>query len=353
MVVQDTILKDWKSAKPHPVWVLHGEEEFLRDELIHQAALIIVPDEATRSFNVDILYGPETTLDQVLTIARSYPMMAERRLVIVREAERILRARPAGGAKSRKKTTDDPFLLYLEQPNPDCVLLFDLEKFGARNQSPFKELAERAKVIEFPVLKEAEVSDWLRARAKSLGRTLATDAARLLIAYLGTGLRNHANELEKLSIYCDDRNEITAKDVERVVGASRENNVFDLTKAIGAGNKAPAAAILLRLLDQSKDQRQFLFVMLLRFLEQITIARELAAKGENERAIAEALELRGGAAYFAKEIVQQARRYTRDRLDSALAALIQAEAQTRGRHTNDELLMEMLLLNIMPAAAAV
>ena len=346
MAVTDDVLKQWRSGNPQPVWVLHGEEEFLRGELVHAAPELFVPDESTRSFNCDILYGAETTMDQVISIARSYPMMAERRLIIVRDAEKILRAKPAGASKSKKKQTEDPLVAYLTQPNPDAVLIFDLEKFGARNQSPFKELSEKAKVIEFPVLKESDVIEWDRVRAKALGYTLAADAARLLVAYLGNPLRLHANEVEKLATYAGERKDISVKDVEAVVGASRENNVFELTKAIGAGNKPLATEILLRILSQGKDQRQFLFVMLNRFIEQLIIARELAGGGE--KAVAEALELRGGAAYFAKEIIQQARRYTRERLDAALRTLVEAEAQTRGPHTNDELLMERVLIGIMP-----
>ncbi|SRR5579883_486795 len=353
----DQILSAWKKRKVDPVWVLFGEEEFLRSELLHEAPAIFVPDEATRSFNCDVLYGPETTLEQVLSLARSYPMMAERRLVVVREAERILRAKPAGSGKSRKKSgaNEDPLLQYLDNPNPDCILIFDLEKFGPKNQSPFKELAEKATVVEFAIFKEGDVVEWLRERASHLGKNLSAEAARLMTAYLGTALRTHANELEKLISFTAGKsgagaNNITPNDVEQVVGVSRENNVFELTKAIGSGNKVSAVSIALKLLGQGKDQRQFLFIMVARFLEQLTIARELAAKGENERAIAEALELRGGAAYFAKEIIQQARRYPKERLDHALQALVNAELATRGPNVNDELIVESLVLNVMPSA---
>ena len=352
MAATDELLKQWKAGKARPVAVLHGEEDFLHNELLHAAPGIFVPDEAIRSFNCDVLYGPETSIDQVISLARSYPMMAERRLVIVREAERILRAKPAGtAAKSKKKSagSEDPLLQYISQPNPDCILIFDLDKFGARNQSPFKELSEKAQVVEFPEMKEGEATAWASARAKSLGRTLTSEAARLIVSYLGVSLRAIANELEKLIIYCGaDRKEITDKDVEQVVGASRENNVFELTKAIGAANKSLAITIALKMLDQGSDQKQFMFVMLSRFVEQLIIARELSAKGENERAIAEALELRGGAAYFAKEIIAQARRYSRARLDAAIAAILETEALTRRKHASDELLMEMLMVRLMP-----
>jgi DNA polymerase-3 subunit delta len=349
MPQSDEILKQWRSGKFKPVLVLHGEEEFLRSELVHAAPEIIVPDASVRSFNADVLYGAETTMPEIITLARSYPMMAERRIVIVREAERVLRAKPAGAAgKSKKKSTEDPLLLYLDKPNPDTLLIFEMEKFGAKNQSPFKELVEKAQVVEFSELKEGEAGSWAVARAKSSGRTLQSGAARMLVDNLGTSLRAIANELEKLALYCGENKTIAETDVEQIAGASRENNVFELTKAIGAANKPLAVTIALRMLDQASDQKQFMFVMLARFIEQLTIARELAAKGDNERAIAEALELRGGAAYFAKEIIAQARRYSRARLDDALRAILEAEYQSRQKHASNELLMEMLLVQLMP-----
>jgi DNA polymerase-3 subunit delta len=350
MAKSESLLNTWRTGKAAPVYVLHGEEEFLRSELLHAAPDALVPDESTRSFNFDLLYGPETSLPQIVSMAQGYPMMAERRLVIVREAERVLRPKLAGETpiKSKKKGSDDPFLRYLDQPNPACVLIFDLDKFGPRNQSPFKELSAKAEVIEFSPLKEAEVVDWLRTRATALGRKLAADAARLMVAHLGISLHDHANELEKLVTYTSGKSEITMKDVEQVVGASREYNVFELTKAIGTGNKSQAATIALRMLDADSGQRQFLFVMLARFIEQLIIAREMAAKGEGERAIAEALEMRGGAAYFVKDTIAMARRYTGKKLDDAMRAIVQTEAETRGARLSDKLLIETLLLKLLP-----
>jgi DNA polymerase-3 subunit delta len=349
-MISDSIEKTWRAGKPKPVYVFHGEEEFLRSELVALAADALLPDESTRSFNFDLLYGADTNIGSIVSMAQGYPMMAERRMVIVREAEKVLRAKPAGstGRGKKKQSNEDPLLAYLERPNPDCVVIFDMPKLGAKNQSPFRELVEKAEVIEFPALKEGEVIEWIKGRAKKMKRTITDGAARLLVGHLGTSLRGHANELEKLVTYSSGRTEITEEDIEQVVGASREHNVFELTKAIGANNKSLAATIVLRMLDADKDQRQLLFVMLARFIEQLTIARELMAKGEGDKAIAEALELRGGAAYYVKDTMAVARRYTRERLDQAMKAIVDAEASTRKTNIGDELLIEVLLLKLLP-----
>jgi DNA polymerase-3 subunit delta len=345
------IEKNWKAGNPAPVYVFHGEEDFLRTELIHRAPELLVPDEATRSFNFDHLYGAETSLSDILTMAAGYPMMAERRLVVVREADKVLRAKPAGSSTSRskKKSNEDPLLAYLDRPNLDCVLIFDMEKFGARNQSPFKELAAKAQVIEFAPLKDAEAANWVQDRAKKFKKKIAAEAARLMVAQLGIGLGMLAGEIEKLAIFAGDRDEITAKDVEALTGASRERSVFELTKAIGTANREVAAGIALKILRTGKNQLPFLLIMLGRHFEQLLIARELSVKGDNERTIAEALQLHGGAAYFVKETIASARRYTRDRLDRAARAIVEAEEMTRHvSYTSDELLVETLLVKLMP-----
>jgi DNA polymerase III subunit delta len=313
----EEVEKNWKAGKAKPVYLFHGEEEFLRSELLHQAPALFVPDEGTRSFNFDLLYGAETNLQSVLSLAQSYPVMAECRLLIVREADKIMKSKASTSAKSKKGAKSEDLLVnYLASPQPETILIFDMTKMGPKNTNPWKELAAKAEVIEFPIMKEPAIVEWLKARARKNQKVLAEQAARLMVGHLGTSLRTHANELEKLMTYTGERAEITEKDVEEVVGVSRAYNVFELTKAIGTGDKAKCAEIILRMLAHDKDQRQLLFVMIARYFEQLIITQEMLMKGEKEPAIAEAIELRGGAAYFVREFIQAAKRYRRDRLDA-------------------------------------
>jgi DNA polymerase III subunit delta len=345
----DEIEQSWKAGRPKPVYVFHGEEEFPRSELLRLAPDLLVPDLSTRSFNFDTLYGNETNLRDVISIAQGFPMMADRRLLIVKNAERVLKTKASDEKKTKgKQKGDDPLLRYLESPNPETVLIFDMAKLGPRNQSPFKELAAKAAVFEFEVLKEGQVLAWLKSRAKRLGRSISEGAARLMVGHLGNDLRTHANELEKLITYIHDRDQITEQDVEQVVGVSRTYNVFELTKLIGQGDKRMAAQTMLKMLAADRDQRHLLFVMLAKYLEQLIIARECLSRGDGERAIVDTLELRGGAAFFVKDYITAAKRYTRERLDNAMKALIDAERQTRRTAVDETLLMERVLVAIMP-----
>ncbi|HET6512294.1 MAG TPA: DNA polymerase III subunit delta [Candidatus Kapabacteria bacterium] len=346
----EEVEKNWKAGKAKPVYVFHGEEEFLRSELLHTAPALFVPDEGTRSFNFDLLYGAETNLQNVLSLAQSYPVMAERRLLIVREADKIMKSKASTSA-SKKKTakSEDLMVNYLASPQPETVLIFDMTKMGPKNTNPWKELAAKAEIVEFPILKEPQIIDWLRSRAKKEQKLLAEKAARLMVGHLGTSLRTHANELEKLITFVGERGEITEQDVEQVVGVSRSYNVFELTKAIGSGDKAKSAEIIIRMLAQDKDQRHLLFVMIARYFEQLIITQEMLIKGEKEAAIAEAIDLRGGAAFFVREFIAAAKRYRRERLDHAMRSIVEAESTTRRVQLDDTLIFERLLTQIMPA----
>jgi DNA polymerase-3 subunit delta len=355
----EAIEKSWAKGDAKPVYVFHGEEDFLRTELLHELPAMFLPDEGTRSFNYDLLYGSEVSLKDVISIAQGYPVMADRRVVIVRDAEKIVKVKAAtksgGSSKKAKESQEDPLLAYLKNPNLETILIFDMQKMGPRNQSPFKELSTKAECVEFLVMKDAAVVQWVRKRATVLGRSLSESAARLMVAHLGTSLRVHANELDKLVTFTDVEDkvkvsvEITEKDVERVVGVSREFNIFELQKAIGSCNKALAIKIAFGMLSSGSEQRQFLFAMLAKYIEQLIVAREMQARGDSEQSIADALELRGGAAFFVKEYIQTARRYTKERLDNAMRSIVKSELQTRRIAVDDSLLIEKLVLDLVPS----
>src|SRR5207244_12733036 len=107
---------------------------------------------------------------------------------------------------------------------------------------------------------------------------LSEKAARLMVAHLGTDLRTHANELEKLATFTAQTKEISEADVEQVVGVSRTHNVFELTKAISMGNKPRATEVVLRMLEHEKHQSQFHFVMITSNHMQLIIALDIIVR---------------------------------------------------------------------------
>jgi len=334
---------DWRKGKSLPVYLFYGEEEFLRREALDLAVETFVPDVATRSFNYDIFYGGETKVSEVLGCCASFPVMAERRLVVVRDADKLFKGR------SKEEKTDDPFRAYLAKPNFDTVLILETAKPGAKNTHPWKDLFAKAETVEFTLLSDGATAKWLVDRAVHYGKTLDDEAAVLLVAYTGTDLTGLAGELEKLAAFVGDgRERITSDDVKEIVGKSKSYNVFEFTKAIGSGNREQATTIALRLFaDDSRAWYQTI-PMVARYFEQLSVAREMLDTRSDQKAIAEALGLYGGAAYFANEYMNAARRYTPQKLDAAHKAILRIERESRISRPDERLLIQIMLSEIMP-----
>ena len=347
-MTQAQITANWKRGKADAVYFFYGEDEFTKSECITLALETFLPDFGMRSFNFDQFYGAESKSVAVVNCANQLPVMTDKRMVIVRDAEKLWRSRSGGDESVGKKSAknEDPILSYLEKPNFDCILIIETTKPGAKNTYPWKALFAKAVTVEFAPPKEAAVIDWLIQRASKVSRTLDMNAARLIVESVGTDLRTNASELEKLLTYVGDRPKITEEDVEQAVGISRTFNSFELTKAIGAGNKQKASEIALRMIVEDKSAKYILVPAIGKYLEQLIVAKEMA--NENDAAIAGALGLYGGAAYFVKDYTSAARRYSRASLDSALKSFTQTEFESRIYKMDDAMLFQKLIAEIMP-----
>jgi DNA polymerase-3 subunit delta len=342
------IEKSWKAIKPDAIYLFYGEEEFLRSEMLERALDTFLPDVSLRSFNYDHLSGNDLKINDVLNHAKNYPVMADMRVVICRDAEKLFKLREP--SKSKKKE-DDPFDLlykYLEDPNRSTLLIFDMIKPGPKNQHPWKDLFSKTTTLEFATLKESAAIEWITERAQRSGKRLDTKAANALVNHIGTDLRALTSELEKLLAYTGDKENIAAKDVEMTVGISPTYNIFELQKAIGAGNKAYATEIALQMIESDKGARYPMFYQLTRYFEQLEITREMSARREDENAIAQAIGLFGGGAYFVKDYISAARKYSPEKLDNAIRALVNSEFDTRRVKIDDSLLVEKLIAEITP-----
>lgn len=340
--------KAWRAGKPDAIYLFYGEEEYLRADMLHRALDTFIPDLSLRSFNYDQLSGNDHKINDVVNCARNYPVMAEMRVVICREAEKLLNTRKGEKAGPKDESRFDVLYNYLEDPNRNTLLIFDLDKPGNKTHYPWKALFAKTTPLEFPILKEPAAIEWATARATKMGKTLEPKAAHALVAHLGTDLRTLGSELEKLLSYVGESSNIKAEDVESAVGVSATYNIFELQKAIGSGNKGLAVEIALRMLETDKSARYPMFAFLSKYLEQLAIAKDMSGRRESENAIAQAMGLYGGGAYYVKDYISAARKYPPARLDSALKALVRAEFDTRRVKIDDSLLVERLIAEITP-----
>jgi DNA polymerase-3 subunit delta len=224
------ILKDIQERRFSPVYFLMGAESYFIDKIEKELYQSVLSEEE-REFNQSILYGKDTTVDQILDAAKRFPMMAEYQLVIVREAQELLRV-------------IDQLVSYVSNPQPSTVLVVCYKyKSIDKRKKLYKALQEHAVLFESKHLYENQVPDWIQRWVKNKNRIINLKASHLLVECLGTHLSAIEQSLEKLLLLVDHDHEITENHIEDHIGFSKDFNNFELRKALGTGNVAHAQRI--------------------------------------------------------------------------------------------------------------
>jgi len=235
----DALLRSLKKKppRPDPVYVLHGDEEALKDEAVR--AIVEAAVGSARDFNLDVRYAPDLTPESFDALVNTLPMMAERRAVVVRGIEQL---------GKRKTKLRDEVVRYLAAPNPTTVLVLVV----AAGEEPDGELVRASTAVALEPLSAERLPRWLQHYATTLGLTVASDAADLLLGAVGNDLSTLARELEKLSsLAVDGGRPVTAADVTSLVGVRRGETVFDLVHAALERRAARAAQLVEPVLEQA------------------------------------------------------------------------------------------------------
>ncbi|MEM7248218.1 MAG: DNA polymerase III subunit delta [Acidobacteriota bacterium] len=220
---------------PPPLLLFLGEDRRELEDALNELENRLV-EEDFRPMNSARLRGSETEVAELLNLCATLPLMAERRVVVVREPEQL-------------KGDIDAFIEFLGEPPAETCLVLVPTKFDKR-QRLSKAILDAATTVSFEAPGPQELEAWV---ARILGRdglSLSPDAFALLADLVEANTLLLSHELEKLALYCHGREVVEREDVEALLGRSRSIEVWDLTNAIEDGRPDEAAAALQRLLDQ-------------------------------------------------------------------------------------------------------
>lgn len=257
-----------KGAAPETVYLLHGDEDVLKDEAIR--ALLDASVGANRDFNLDVRYAGDLTPESFHALVNTPPMLAERRAVVVRGVEQV---------GKRKTKLRDELLRYLGDPNPTTVLVLVV----AAGDEADAELARGCTTVLLEPLSADRVPRWLQHHASTLGVTIAPDAAELLLSAVGGGdLSTLARELEKLAALAAGAGRgVSADDVTSLVGVRRGETVFDLVHAALERRAARAAQLVEPVLEQAGMSGVKVLSLLGTHLVGTAVARAERDRGAN------------------------------------------------------------------------
>ena len=238
----DALLRSFKKGGGgglDPVYLLHGDEDVLKDEALRVLVDAAVGGEANRDFNFDTRFAADLTPEQFHALVNTPPMLAAQRAVVVRGMEQL---------GKRKTKLRDELVRYLGAPSPTTMLAL---VFGAGEQ-PDAELLRASTPVVLEPLSPERVPRWVQHRAGLLGLTLEADAVTLLLDEVGNDLSTLSRELEKLaSLAADTHRPATAADVTGLVGVRQGETVYDLVEAALARRVPRAAQLVERVLEQA------------------------------------------------------------------------------------------------------
>jgi DNA polymerase-3 subunit delta len=281
-----------------------------------------------RGFNLDVMYGSKVDAQDVVAHASSFPMMAERRVVVVKEPEKLA-------------TTDaarDALAAYIKKPLESTSLVFVAEKPDFRKKL-FSDLKKFAELIECKPLWDNEVPGWISERIAKLGKQASPEACRLLQAYAGNSLRGLQTEINKLFVFIGDKKQIEPEDVAGVVGETKGYTIFELQNAIGRRDCRTAIQIVERMLEHGESP-QFMIVMLTRFFTQLYKLTELKQRRLSDREIASEIAL---SPFVVKQYLSHVANFSTEQIEQCFRSLLEADVTLKSTSRDPHLVMDLLV----------
>jgi DNA polymerase III subunit delta len=332
----DDILRDIQAKKFAPVYFLHGEEPFFIDQIASAIENSALP-EAERGFNQTILYGKDVDHLTLLDYLRRYPMMSERQVVILREAQEM---------KSLAELAS-----YIDQPMPTTLFVacHKHKKVDARTKFG-KALGNKNTVLfESKKLYDNQIADWISSYCKAKKRTIDAPASALMAEYLGADLSRITNELDKLALNLPPGATITEAAVQENIGISKEYNVFELQKAIATRDIGKVSRIREHFASNMRKNPLIVTISsLFAYFTKVYMLHSL--KGQPDGEVLKALELRSD--WFLKEYKIAAANYNMAQTIQAISLLKTYDLRAKGvendnTSTGEDALMKELFWKIM------
>ena len=312
-----------------PLLLLYGPEPYLLSRSLQQLLDSVVPEEA-RDFNLQTFHARETTPDIIIDNARTFPVFAQRRVVVVRSVDKF------------KPTDFEAFIPYISDPVPETCLVFIAEKIDKRKKF-FQTVQKFGELVEFKKLYDNQIPSFVKDQVAAAGLSMTDDSLAEFSRRSGTNLLEIVGELEKLFQYVGDTQVIDVADVQAIVSDTRVDTVFDMTNALGQRKVGEAVNLLRRLLDDGIAPLMILG-MLSRHFRQLWMSRELLDSGASRADISRRV---GVNPYFVDGIMAQCRLFERSHYRSAFERFLATDLALKTGGGQPEPLLEGLMLKLM------
>jgi len=314
-VTYEGIMRDLRAGKFAPIYILMGEEPYYIDRITDLLETAVVPEES-RDFNQTVCYGSDVSAASVADMARRFPMMSDRQLILVKEAQNI--------------KNWDRLEQYFERPQPTTVLAIAYKngKIDGRKKILHKAVAAGGVVYESEKMKEWALTGFIERYVAEKSASIDPKAAQMVAEHVGADLCRVASELDKvMGTLSDNQRRITPELVEEKIGVSKDYNGYELKTAIACRDVEKANRVLNYYANNPKTGSPFVLIITIfnYFRDLLTV---YYAENKTEQGIAKYLGLPHTA--MARDYVLGLRNYSAGKVVRILRKIRETDAKSKG-----------------------
>ena len=310
-----------------PIYFLMGEEPYYIDTISKFIEKNVLSEEE-KGFNQTLFYGRDTKIENIVSASKRFPIMAERQVIIVKEAQDLSR-------------TIENLISYAENPQPSTVLVFcyKFKKLDKRKKV-FKAIQKNGVIFESKKIYDNQLSDWIRKVLAKKGYTISPKASQMLVEFLGNDLSKINNELQKIQLIVKPENQISAQIIEKNIGISKDYNNFELINALAHKDIKKAFGIIQYFSQNPKNHPTIVTLSILfGFFSKVMKYQTLSNKSQAPKKL-------GIHPYFIKDYQVAAQNYPMKKISAIIASIREVDIKSKGvgaNLTHADILKELLV----------
>lgn len=316
--------EDIKNGKLNHIYLIYGEESFLRKQYKERLKKALSPEED--SMNYSYYEGKDISAGEIIDLAETMPFLAERRTIIIENSPFF-------------KSEGEKIAEYLSTV-PDTTYFVFVEESVDKRSKMYKALAKNGSVVEAQGLSEDKLMTWVLQLLKKDNKKITQNTMHYLLDKIGTNMENIRQEVEKLICYCYDKEVITNEDVDAVCTTQINNQIFEMLDAMANKRQKVALSLYYNLLALKEPPMRILFLIGRQF-NLLLQARMLKQRGYGDRVIAEKI---GVPPFAATKYLNQASKFKMEDLKQAVEECVEADEAVKSGNRNDRLSVELLII---------
>ncbi len=320
------IFRDVRKGKIEPLYILTGQESYIMEELSGTIASGAM-EESMEGFNFTLSYGADAEIGQFVNTARSFPFLSGRRVLIMREAEK-LRGKAEELVKYCKSPVDSSVMILLFNTHNETGRKIRMPRIYRTLTGTVK---RTGKVIKVDKLNYSDLKRWIVGKAKQLNVEISPSMAEIIVRTVGENLYDLSNELDKLSLYFENR-KVEKEDLINVIGDYRVDALFGFIDSLKPGQEVNSIRTMLRIIDSGAERPSVLLYHMIRHF--LYLLRVKAG-----------YQVRGG--YFFRKLKEKSRLFSSRDIILWLENLRKTELLIKNTTFPEELLLISLCIHSM------